>query len=62
MDSAFRISSHQNRLTNITDIFRDSLDTVPNKREIKVFLQPSASRPDGEDALILKINAFILCD
>lgn len=58
--SLFRIYSQKSRLTNSTNIFRNSLDTVPNEREIKFFFQPSASRPNGPDPIVLKINGFII--
>ena len=57
-DSAFFIFSKQNLLTNSANVLRKSDDAVPNERDVRIFLQPSASRPDGSKPPFYRIAAF----
>ena len=61
-DSAFFISSKQSLLTNSANVLRKSDDTVSNERDVRIFLQPSASRPDGQDPPFVSIAAFKMRD
>ena len=58
----FVISSKPSLLTNSANVLRNLDDAVPNKRDVKVFLQPSASRPDGPDPPLVSIAAFKMRD
>ena len=57
-DYAFFISSKQSLLTNSGNVLGKSDDAVPNERDVRIFLQPSASRPDGPDPPFVSIAAF----
>ena len=57
-DSAFFISSKHSLLTNSANVLRKSDDAVPNERDVRIFLQPSASRPDGSKPPFYRIAAF----
>ena len=49
-------------LTNNPNVLRKWDDAVPNERDIRIFLQPSASRPDGPDPPFISIAAFKMRD
>ena len=57
-DYAFFISSKQSLLTNSGNVLGKSDDAVPNERDVRIFLQPSASRPDGSKPPFYRIAAF----
>ena len=61
-DSLFFISSKQSLLTNSANVLRKSDDAVPNERDVRIFLQPSASRLDGPDPPFVSIAAFKMRD
>ena len=61
-DSAFFISSKQSLLTKSTNVLRKSDDAAPNEHDIRIFLQPSASRPDGPNPCFVSIAAFRMRD
>ena len=62
-DSAFFLSVLSRVfLTNSANVLRNSDDAVPNKRDVKIFFQPSASRPHGPDPLFVGIAAFKMRD
>ena len=60
-DSVFLISSKQSRFTNNANVHLSD-DDVPNDCNIKIFLQPSALRPDCPDPPFVNNAAFVIRD
>ena len=54
------ISSKQSLLKNSANLVRKSDDAVANERDFRIFLQVSASRPDGPDLPFVGITAFTM--
>ena len=61
-DSAFFISFKQSLLTNSANVLYMSDDAVPNELDVRIFLQPSVSRPDVSDPPFVSIAAFKMRD
>ena len=61
-DSAFFISSKQSLLTSSANVLRKLDDAVPNERDVRIFLQPSAQRPGGPDPHFVGIAALKMRD
>ena len=61
-DSAFFISSTQSLLANSANILCSSNNAVLNEPDVRIFLQPSASRPDGPDPPFVSIATFKMRD
>ena len=55
-------SSTHNFLINWANVLRKSNVAVPKAREVKILLQPSASRPDDPDHAFVNIEAFTIVD
>ena len=60
--SVFLIFSKQSLLTNSANVLHKSDDSVPNERDVKIFLLPLASRTDGPDPPFVSIAAFKMRD
>ena len=61
-NSAFFIFSKQSFLKNSANVLRKSDNAAPNERDIRIFLQPSTSRPDDPDPYFVSIDAFKMRD
>ena len=49
-------------LKNSANVLRKSDNAVPNERDIRIFLQPSTSRPDDPDPHFVSTDAFKMRD